>query len=426
MPPKRPVQDVITTDPLNVVLPPKVTDPRNLVVPPKVPGLPRVVVPPKVIRPPRTVVVHACLDRIPTATNLPPRQSGDVQPPPRIASDGTVTTVGVARQPLAAYTELMWDTGQTVRVKMMGGSAFVRSKVRHFAEEWLKYANITFDFVDPAQAAEIKVAFDTGGSWSKLGRDALGVPFNFATMNFGWFDDSTGDNEFSRVVIHEFGHALGLIHEHQSPASGIQWDREKAYAYYKRVDNWDRGEVDAQVFQKYSVSTTNYSAFDPNSIMEYWVPASLTLNGQGVNGGTQLSATDKDYIGRWYPFPVSPTNASGLLHTGDDCDEIDFAVAYNVVGANDVEFDLSAASGLTWWKAIEVPTGGTGYRMLQIQDGASATQTIASSNLDSSRPMRFWKAKGLGVHTKLGYTWDVIGALPGGSRVTLNWKRDKC
>jgi hypothetical protein len=64
--------------------------------------------------------------------------------------------------------------------------------------------------------------------------------------------------------------------------------------------------------------------------------------------------------------------------------------------------------------------------MLQIQDGTSATQTIARSDLDTSRPMRFWKAKFLGVHTKLSYTWDVIGALPGGSRVTLNWKRDKC
>src|SRR5664280_365556 len=327
MPPKRPGKDVIKADPLKVVVPPKVVH------------LPKVVVPPKVVRPLGTEVIYACLDKIPTATNLPPRQIGDVQPPPQIASDGTVSTIGISRQPLAVYTELMWDTGQTLRVKMMGGSAFVRSKVRQFAEAWMTYANITFDFVDPAEAAVIKVSFVPGGSWSKLGRDALGVPFDFATMNFGWFDDSTGDTEFSRTATHEFGHALGLIHEHQAPTSGIQWDREKTYAYFKAADNWDRAEVDAQVFQKYSVMSTNYSAFDPNSIMEYWVPASLTLDGKGVSGGTQLSAIDKEYIGMWYPFPVSPTNASGLLRTGDDCDEIDFTVEYNVVGANDVVLD---------------------------------------------------------------------------------------
>src|SRR5664280_2976046 len=125
MPPKRPGKDVIKADPLKVVVPPKVVHPL------------KVVVPPKVVHPLGTEVIYACLDKIPTATNLPPRQSGDVQPPPQIASDGTVSTIGISRQPLAVYTELMWDTGQTLRVKMMGGSAFVRSKVRQFAEAWM-------------------------------------------------------------------------------------------------------------------------------------------------------------------------------------------------------------------------------------------------------------------------------------------------
>ncbi len=51
-------------------------------------------------------------------------------------------------------------------------------------------------------------------------------------MNFGWFDDSTPDNEFSRTVIHEFGHALGCVHEHSSPAATIPWNRDAVYAYY--------------------------------------------------------------------------------------------------------------------------------------------------------------------------------------------------
>jgi hypothetical protein len=56
--------------------------------------------------------------------------------------------------------------------------------------------------------------------------------------------------------------------------------------------------------------------------------------------------------------------------------------------------------------------------MAQMQDGQSATLAISKSTIDTSRPMRFWKSKILNIHTKLGYTWDVMGALPGGSRVS--------
>jgi hypothetical protein len=66
----------------------------------------------------------------------------------------------------------------------------------------------------------------------------------------------------------------------------------------------------------------------------------------------------------------------GLLRTGDDCDEIDFSVQYNVVGCTDVEFHLLAASGITCWKAIEVPVGGSNYRILEIQSSHTATQPI--------------------------------------------------
>ena len=165
------------------------------------------------------------------------------------------------------------------------------------------------------------------------------------------------------------------------------------------------------------------------SVLDHGVlgpPGAHARRERDLGGGTQLSATDKDYIGKWYPFPVTPTNADGLLRTGDDCDEIDFLVEYNAVGANEVEFHLAAASGIDWWKAIEVPTGGGDYRMLEIQDGSSKTEQITHSDLDASRPVRFWKAKTFGVHTRLGYTWDVISALPGGSRVSLTWKRDRC
>lgn len=366
--------------------------------------------------------LHICHDRPASGPALPARTVP--APPPRILPDGSVA--GVAQQPLVGETAKMWDVGQTLRVKMLGGTPFVRAKVRQYAEEWTRYANIHFAFVDDSSQAEIKVVFDQPGSWSMVGRDALWVPFDFATMNFGWLTDDTAESEFSRVVLHEFGHALGLVHEHQSPVAGIQWDREKVYAHFLESDGWDRAMVDSQVFAKYSVQSTNFSQFDPTSIMEYWIPASVTLDGHEVVGGSVLSDTDKEYIRRWYPAPPKPGAANGLLRTGDDCDEIDFTVDYGVVDSGQVSFQLAPASGLTWWKAIEIPVGASGYRMFEMQDGASAGGGISTSEIDKSRPIRFWKAKAFGVHTRLGYTWDVLTALPGGSRLTLTWKRDRC
>jgi hypothetical protein len=355
---------------------------------------------------------------LPVSGVLPPKPSYSEF---RIQPDGTL--LGVVRGPLAGVPDRMWNPGQTLSVRMTGGSAKVRSKVRQYAVEWEGYANIHFAFVDDSQPADIKISFDKGGSWSTVGRDALAVPFNFSTMNFGWFDDNTSENEFSRVVLHEFGHALGLIHEHQSPVSGIQWDKEKAYKWYKENQGWDKNMVDSQVFEKYRINSTNYSQFDPTSIMEYWVPVELTLDGHGVPGNTTLSSLDKEYIRRWYPHPG---DATGQLRTGDDCDEIDFKVEHGVVSPDSVIFQLDSGSNVDWWKSIKVPVGGAEYSEIQIEKGSSSELSISRSDMDDSRPIRFSKAKFLYVHTGLGYSWDVMPALPGGTRVTLTWTKDRC
>ena len=80
-----------------------------------------------------------------------------------------------------------------------------------------------------AAAAQIRISFKYTGSWSTIGIDALDVPANQPTMNYGWLTADTEDAEYSRVVIHEFGHTLGLIHEHQHPEGGIPYDLEKVY-----------------------------------------------------------------------------------------------------------------------------------------------------------------------------------------------------
>src|SRR5262245_48017262 len=40
----------------------------------------------------------------------------------------------------------LWDVGQTIRVRFLGGRPEVRKRVERYARIWEKYANITFRF----------------------------------------------------------------------------------------------------------------------------------------------------------------------------------------------------------------------------------------------------------------------------------------
>jgi serralysin len=195
-----------------------------------------------------------------------------------------------------------WKAGMTLRVKFLEGDPAIQKRVEEKAKDWENYANLKFDFVSDGDA-HIRIAFQTDGSWSYLGTDALGIPQNEPTMNYGWLETDTPDEEYSRVVKHEFGHALGCIHEHQNPAANIPWDREAVYRYYMgSPNNWTREQVDHNLFARYSRNITNFTNLDPTSIMLYPIPAQFTLNRQAIGArNSDLSKVDKVFIQEQYP-----------------------------------------------------------------------------------------------------------------------------
>jgi len=251
--------------------------------------------------------VRTCIDRMLPIELLLDSMGRSLRENPHNAAALNIHTplpgvVPVHPQPaLAALTGKLWQPGRTLRIAFLDGDPALQERIAEFAAVWTRHANLHFDFTrDPD--AEIRISFVKPGSWSYVGVDALSVPINQPTMNFGWLTLSTDDAELERVVTHEFGHALGCIHEHQSPVAGIPWNKPAVYEYYAGPPNyWTKKQVDINIFERYSAEITQYSQFDPESIMLYPIPNEFTVGDFEVGWNRTLSATDKQYIAALYP-----------------------------------------------------------------------------------------------------------------------------
>jgi hypothetical protein len=205
----------------------------------------------------------------------------------------------------AAEWRKFWKPGRTLRVAFIqDADSRVRDGVIRFARTWSDHANIVFDFGD-SQDAEIRIGFDmTDGSWSALGTDALveeHFPRDGATMNYGWLTPESSERDYARVVLHEFGHALGLIHEHQNPAAGIRWNDRVVIDDLSRTQGWDLETIRHNVLDRYTKERTQFTEFDEKSIMLYTFPKEWTLDGQEFPENSELSEQDKEFVGKHYP-----------------------------------------------------------------------------------------------------------------------------
>ncbi len=247
--------------------------------------------------------IHMCVDRILTgkqkikAMQLAIGENQKNQPNIR-------RLPGVSNHPMKMALEAgkMWADGRLLKICFLDGSKIQKSRVIEHASQWLKYANIKFDFAAAKAKSDIRISFvaDTG-SWSYVGTDSLGIPKNEPTMNFGWLKDDTDAKEYNRVVVHEFGHALGCIHEHQNPKGGIKWNEAAVYKYFAGAPNfWSKEETFSNVIQKYSLNQLNASTYDEKSIMLYAFPGELIVGGKPTLMNNSLSRRDRSFIKKMY------------------------------------------------------------------------------------------------------------------------------
>lgn len=170
--------------------------------------------------------------------------------------------------------------------------------------------NVKLEFYDEnkqlhnVNTCDIRIDFDDrGGAWSLLGTEALKKKHKGkATMNFGWFDVPT--------VLHEFCHAVGMVHEHQNPKGKvILWDVPRLVTWAQQQQGWDAETTKEQIVKRYALDEINGSTFDGKSIMLYFFPGDVVLNpdtnkccGTGTNQNMMFSPYDVLYLNYNYPL----------------------------------------------------------------------------------------------------------------------------
>jgi hypothetical protein len=229
------------------------------------------------------MALRVCFDRI-------LRKNLRVGPPPTPIA-GSV--------PKAAFErEKLWKNGITLKVAILSGTKPQQDLVKLHAPQWSKHGNIKFDFVNNANP-DIRITFEENdGAWSYIGTDCATIPKSQPTMNLGWQDEG--------VVLHEFGHMIGMIHEHQNPSGGIKWNKPNVYRDLAGSPNfWDKATVDNNMFATYDLDQVNATKVDKLSIMLYEVPTGWTTDGFSSKANEKLSEQDKIFIGDPRNYPLS-------------------------------------------------------------------------------------------------------------------------
>ncbi|KAJ7504914.1 hypothetical protein B0H11DRAFT_449207 [Mycena galericulata] len=205
-----------------------------------------------------------------------------------------------------------WENGSTITYSFIGGTSNQQSKVSLIVGLAFVFIGVTIQEVDPGQDAMIRISFDpTLGSWSYVGKANLKVRAPKATMNLASITDSPNQASSDWVlVLHEFCHVLGLVHEYQGPNDGgtLTLNDAAVYSYYSNTLGWNREIIKHQILNVYdSGSVSNYATPDSDSIMQYFMPAALdTQNVESAMPDTTLSTFDTSFLTLIYPRPQNP------------------------------------------------------------------------------------------------------------------------
>lgn len=268
---------------------------------------------------------------------------------------------------------LLWDSA-VLSVSFKGGQTGIHEAIAAAAAEWTRHANIKFDFGyieetrtfrtwEPGDTSSIRVGFEDPGYWSFVGTDSLDpeicMPGDI-TLNLEGFDRKLPAN-WRTTVLHEFGHALGFHHEHQSPVSNCDFDWERLYEHLAGPPNfWSREQVDHNLKQMPAGGIT-YSPHDKHSIMHYAFPSWMFISGTAsacyAEENSGLSEQDQIMASRAYPHDVHVLDEQRLQRRENLRHLLAVGTAFTAVERQQLNTRSSGLSGYVLMKHSNVRDG---------------------------------------------------------------------
>ncbi len=271
-----------------------------------------------------------------------------------------------------ASTGNKWENGKNIKVKFLDeGTSFIRNKVKTIAKQWIRETSLKLEFVTEGES-DIRITFDESeGYWSNVGKITYdpGMP----TMNLGGLGKDYTEESINRVILHEFGHALGLQHEHQHPGCPIEWDIPALTDHYINGKGWTQDKLDLNILYKYDVESTERTKYDINSIMHYGFEPKFNLERVTYYTPNELSANDLLLIKRMYP--QIDQDGDGF-HAKIDCDDNNPAInsdAFDIIN-NGIDENCSGKDRSILY---QISSGGTSdWAKLNRNEGITANQRL--------------------------------------------------
>lgn len=237
----------------------------------------------------------------------------------RRAENNDAMLLGSVGQGQDYYLSLTrFEPGEPVRVCFFEGSTALRARIAAVANRWAEIpdTSLKLDFGDPAaprlcssrEFNHIRVGFRYKGYWSLVGRESVELAAqNEQSMNLARFNTVPPPNaRFDRVVLHEFGHALGMYHEHQNEVGRCH--KEYNWELVKKElmgdpNFWTEDQVNHNMGPRPGQGEPG--PFDVKSIMIYSFPPKFYISGDASHCfATETSAlSDGDIEGVRKLFP---------------------------------------------------------------------------------------------------------------------------